>query len=643
MASMSHLCRRSWWISAVFAAAVLSVHGAAAQEMPTLPMGINLGWSTSWTMECPWIDVMKSSNTWITYDETSGWSSGVTDSLEVDGNGYPLELPQVINGKQTSVRLRLNNHYEGRYVFLFDGEADIDWKSVPHEYVDGKHYVTFDGTGGTKYMNIMSTPRGNHLRHVRILPVDMETTYDPNHPFRQEYLDFLRPFQTLRFMPILGTNDGFEYIHWEDRPTPTYCTQNSFGKGIAIEHCIQLCNDLDADMWFNVPHPVWDDWIINAARMIRDSLKPCLKVYLEYSNEVWNWAGGYPQGRWIVRNGRDPDHPEWDCADSIHAALAAIGESGAMHPEKDAYMHARVFNIWRPIFEGAGQRDRLICIGAVQGRYTATVKRVLRYLFEVDGGGCDAVGPSNYFTINTAQSAFDDMPEGSVTQQMIYDSLLAQADRDFAVGGAWWQMDTISEHYGIPIALYEGGTAGRPDHHWGDSMTALFSSPRIYDVYRGNLQYWVDSTDLLTDCFLSTIGGDYSEYAHITDYSQVYLSGEQMLRQAPKYKALVDASAPKRQCTVQAAHPTQPRTGALRGACDMRGTLVSVRVPSAGMLTVSLTTPQGRRVALVHRQHLSADATSRVRLPVESLAPGVYLVQVVHPSVNAAMRWAVGR
>jgi len=608
----------------------------SAQEMPIMPMGMNTGWNMYWSRECAFIDVMKTASAWITYHDGSGWNSGVGDSLEVDENGYPLEIPQTINGNVTRVRFLINNFYEGRYVFLYEGEGEFTWR-VPHEFTGGKHYVTLDGTGGNKYIQITSSTRGNHIRNIRILPVDMENSYDPAHPFRQEYLDFLEPFQVIRVRGLMGIDDGYNTTRWHERPTPSYYTQSTWHRGVSIEHCVQLCNELNADMWFSVPHPVWDDWIINAARLVRDSLKPCLKVYLEFSNELWNWGRAYPQSQWVLRNGRWDSHPEWDCADSIHEDLAAINPERADYPEKDAYMMARLFNIWRPIFAQAGRRDRLVCVAGIQDFYIATTKRILRYLFDVDGGGCDAIGPDAYFNLSrTAREAFDGMAEGSVTTQMLYDSAVAALDRRFSgPGSVSWELDSVAKAYGVDVAVYEGGAAmyDYNEHHWSDSLTALQSSPRIYDLYRRSLGYWRDSLNCVTNVMLSSIGEDYSTFAHITDYDQIYLPRDQMMEQAPKYLAITDACALKRGCPVQSTTPHAAVSALPQGACRIVGSVVSVNVPADGELTVTLCSVAGRRVAVAYKRHVTAGETVLARMPVESLSAGVYLVRVKHRSL----------
>ena len=44
--------------------------------------------------------------------------------------------------------------------------------------------------------------------------------------------------------------------------------------------------------WISIPHAADDDYIRNVAIMFRDTLRADLKVYVEYSNEVWNSVFG---------------------------------------------------------------------------------------------------------------------------------------------------------------------------------------------------------------------------------------------------------------------------------------------------------------------------------------------------------------
>ncbi|MBK7010044.1 MAG: hypothetical protein IPH36_16110 [Saprospiraceae bacterium] len=59
---------------------------------------------------------------------------------------------------------------------------------------------------------------------------------------------------------------------------------------------IQLCNELDKDLWICVPHLADSTYVANMAQLFLDSLDDHLNIYLEYSNEVWNWI--FPQAHY---------------------------------------------------------------------------------------------------------------------------------------------------------------------------------------------------------------------------------------------------------------------------------------------------------------------------------------------------------
>ena len=48
-----------------------------------------------------------------------------------------------------------------------------------------------------------------------------------------------------------------------------------------------------AHPWFCIPHAASDDWVTGFATLLLNTLRPDLRVYIEYSNEVWN--NGFPQ------------------------------------------------------------------------------------------------------------------------------------------------------------------------------------------------------------------------------------------------------------------------------------------------------------------------------------------------------------
>ena len=55
------------------------------------------------------------------------------------------------------------------------------------------------------------------------------------------------------------------------------------------------------NIWINIPHLATSDYITQLAKLFREKLEPHLKVYVEYSNEVWGTL--FPGGLYAQQQG----------------------------------------------------------------------------------------------------------------------------------------------------------------------------------------------------------------------------------------------------------------------------------------------------------------------------------------------------
>lgn len=62
----------------------------------------------------------------------------------------------------------------------------------------------------------------------------------------------------------------------------------SVNSGNPYEDAIEYCNIVKADAWFNIPALATDDYVTKFATLLRDNVDKNLKIYIEYSNEIWN-------------------------------------------------------------------------------------------------------------------------------------------------------------------------------------------------------------------------------------------------------------------------------------------------------------------------------------------------------------------
>jgi len=125
-------------------------------------------------------------------------------------------------------------------------------------------------------------------------------SFAPNKsPWLPQFLSDLAPYRVLRFMDWNLTNDA-------KNPQSNWSTRRPRGQAqvepIAFEWQIDLCNRTLKDYWVNVPHEANAEYFTQLARLIRELLDPRLRVYVEWSNEVWN--GSFPQHGYARAQGK---------------------------------------------------------------------------------------------------------------------------------------------------------------------------------------------------------------------------------------------------------------------------------------------------------------------------------------------------
>jgi hypothetical protein len=135
--------------------------------------------------------------------------------------------------------------------------------------------------------------------------------------FAGDYLRCLKSasFSTIRFMCALSTNGNVEWgkdhtqtQSWSNRKLPDDAAMVPIGPlnkkdGWPWEFAVALCNEADMDMWINIPMAVDDDYVRQLALLLKSGLKPSLNIYIEHSNEVWNF--GFLQYAWNKARARE--------------------------------------------------------------------------------------------------------------------------------------------------------------------------------------------------------------------------------------------------------------------------------------------------------------------------------------------------
>jgi len=170
-------------------------------------------------------------------------------------------------------------------------------------------------------------------------------------PFQPVFLERWRGFNTFRFMDWQRTN-GSQQRDWAGRPRVADC--NWTEKGIPVEVMVALANRLKINPWFCLPHEASDEYVQQFARLVKLRLDPTLKVYVEYSNEVWNSM--FLQHKYAEAKAKElglgPKERPWEGAAMFHSRRSV-----------------EIFRIWEQVFGGKERLVRVIAWQAAGGDY----------------------------------------------------------------------------------------------------------------------------------------------------------------------------------------------------------------------------------------------------------------------------------
>jgi hypothetical protein len=474
------------------------------EAFPKLQIGMNLSGISDWESGFPFRNLFWGARPWLTRN-ISGRGPHDTKSqefLELDADGYPLEVPFAAPGRaepQTVFTYVPNVAKPGRYTLLYDGEGELGGL-VSTKIVSSKPgrivlQMAHLGAGSHEAIEIKRSVRGNHVRNIRLVAQSDEDIDLSVNPFLPDFIEFCRPFRCLRFMEWGATNNSVQE-HWSDRKRPTFYTMRAltgdpearwgpgptgferrFAGGVAYEVMIQLCNLLNADMWLCIPHRATDDHILEVARLVRSTLAPGLKVYLEYSNEIWNWQ--FYQAGWMLHS---PVAGALVEAKGGFPWKDSAKVEGKDHPERIGALFRRAFSIWER--EWSSEPERLIRVCAVQAAWADASKRTIRWCLE--NGGVDAVSPAAY--VGPDETAY--MNWAAAGEKLTADEVIDDLERvllNTRSDGGLIETLAFARDRGLAYVAYEGGQHIQPKDQkelpYNSALSAAQTHPRMYDLY----------------------------------------------------------------------------------------------------------------------------------------------------------------
>lgn len=492
------------------------------------------------------------------------------DKVAYDANGWPTNL----NGGEAGTRflgeLPPDTIPAGEYTVLYDGDGELRYgnDAVLVSRSPGRDMIKLDaGANGRLDASLVITRSNpdNYLRNIRILPPGGVCQHNPfkrvddasgcaaadgaylpftdNYAsilFNPDYLDFMKDFRAIRFMPMSGITRN-PVAHWADRQHLDKATWGgTYGsRGAPLEIMVELANRLHKDVWFNIPHAADDEYVREYATYVRDHLDPDLRIYLEYSNEIWNAT--FTHGEYMQKKGIE----------------LGLGLNAAEVGYEYYTIRARqVFAIWEQAFGGL---ERFVRVLGGWDTRPDFAEKVLSYddtYKDVDalaiapyfGGNIkgfrEAETVDDIFRLTTEQDSYRSLPE-----------VLEGVHKHAA----------LAREFGVDLLGYEGGqglvdwATRKPDQHPNPLLFAANRDPRMGALYTEFLDGWGQAGGKLLMLFSAPRPCQWFGCWGLKE------SIRQPRGQAPKYAAVMGYIAQQRQWRV-AQTPSKPANNPLAAA-----------------------------------------------------------------------------
>ncbi len=405
--------------------------GASQPAAPGLPrLGINLSEAVDWNTELPFIDFFRMSREWISQRPGGDWGKG--PKLALDDRGWVTSLEPGHWADTPMCSATADPYPRGTYKVSYEGAGELEfWGSGKVlNSAPGRLSVEVTPANGPIWCRLKKTDPANPLRNIRVLRPGFEPANTPLNAFAPDFLARWQGVACIRFMDWMHTNNSKQGA-WKDRPK---ADEAHFSiKGVALEVMLDLVNQLDANPWFCMPHRADDDYVQQFAALVKDKLKPNLKVYVELSNELWN--GQFEQARDIQL-----------AAKTAKQNLSDLVAQRSLH----------IFKLWEAAMGG---KDRLVRVMPSQAANPSFSEALLKSGDAFKNTDVLAIAPYLSLNLPPAGTHGHTGPTAAEVERWTVDQLLDHLEsKALPECTAWMKTQkTVADKYGVKLVAYEGG------------------------------------------------------------------------------------------------------------------------------------------------------------------------------------------
>lgn len=456
---------------------------SSAEPVGSARLGMNLSGPADWNSEVAFVDVFRQSRPWISQQQGQSWGKG--PPLNLDAHGWVQRLDPGCWAESPLCTLEKGRYPSGTYTVLYDGQGQLEFSGAASisSSAPGRLKIHVDALKGGFFLKLMETNPSDYVRNIRVIMPGCETTYREN-PWNSDFLKLWRGMACLRFMDFMCTNNS-KISKWSERPTLDDATFSS--RGVPLELMIDLVNRLEADAWFCMPHLADDNYVRCFAAMTKQLIDPERRVYVEYSNEVWN--SSFTQNQYAGEQGQRLGFAEkpWEAAWCY-----------------TAHRSVQIFDIWQQEFG----TERLVRVLSTQAANPYVGRQIAGFRETAMHSDALAIAPYLNFNVGPLTKPSEAEVAGwTVSQVLDYVEQHALPNSLEWVDGN----RSVANQFGLDLLAYEGGQhfVGIAGGENNAALTAVLkaanSDPRLEKIYQAYFDGWQRAGGGLF-CYYSSVG-----------------------------------------------------------------------------------------------------------------------------------------
>lgn len=433
--------------------ALLTGGYTASAYVGTLPQfGMNIDYLTYYQTQIPFRDIAHNSNDWVRVNPGLGIYHDTTHPLSLDAYGYPTELT---DGWQVYALAITDSSVlpTGNYRLSWTGSGTVTITGTGTSLVSSgsneRIYNLSGSASGQLRVYITATTQGNHVQNIRL---EMPGYSSATSRFYDDFADELAQFGVLRFLDWCYPNNNTTISQWSQRNVPASMFWGNI-RGVPFEIMVELCNETNSDLWLTIPHLADDTYVENLALLVRygsDGVYPYtstqsnpvhpplnsnLRVWVEYSNEVWSPGS--------------PGPAQYNYANNVLRPLYGVSTIA----EAYARRASELWDIFEDVF---GSSDNIVKV--IGGRNSGGTGWSVEVFLEVSGKA-DVLAIAPYIGGEVASGS--SIPQYivnnnyNVPHSELFDALLDNVDTTLRANIAANRV--TAELNGAKLVTYEGG------------------------------------------------------------------------------------------------------------------------------------------------------------------------------------------